>query len=189
LLCAYPLSAAVQGFFVVLTSGSPTYGVPTNKVLVLQVVSTPGASCNGGNNLALTPPNGIGTANIYVPTAMYYLSNSLKLPAGTTLSNNCASMPLGIFGLLVDPTDLYAGIGYSSTIENVAVNQGVMSGELALSTPRPASVQMQSSTNLADWQTDTNVVTQPTADKTRVVFSTSVDPVQNRYLRAAVRPR
>jgi hypothetical protein len=182
LLCALPASAAIQGFFTTL---SGTYIVPTGKVLVLQAVAPP-SSDPTANILQLTPAGGGATLQLRINASstngLYALPVEMNLPAGTSIN----SVGMGLFGLLVDPQDLYVGI--RSTLTDPAYAGGSFKGSIKLASAAPPSIRFQTSPDLASWQYDSRIALQPTIDKTNVLFSALADG-PDRFYRTTVRHR
>lgn len=184
LLCTLTASAAIQGFFITL-SGS--YVVPTGKVLVLQAVAPP-SNDPANNILQLTPSGGGATLLLRINAAatngLYRLQKELNLPAGTTLNN---SLGMGLFGMLVDPQDLYVGI-IRSTLANPMIADGLFTGSLDLASAAPPEVRFQTSSDLSKWQYDSTIALQPTSNKTNILFAAAANsPI--RFYRATVRHR
>jgi hypothetical protein len=176
-------NATIQAVFYIVNG---TYTVPNNKVLVLQQVQLPQGS-NNSSSITLYTTNGFNIA-IVLPGAntngLYTFTHPLQLPAGTQMFNLSG---VGLFGLLVDPADLYVGI--NATLGNVAVAGGTFSGNLVLSSAAPPAIRFESSKNLSDWQGDSSVLLQQTTNKTTLAFSTPVDSFAEHYYRASVRRR
>jgi hypothetical protein len=181
MVCALPSSAVIQGFFSTL-SGS--YVVPAGKVLVLQAIVPPSNDLLG-NILQMTPAGGSILQlriNAYATNGLHALPVALNLPAGTTLTGS----GFGLFGLLVDPSDLYVGI--KSTLANPAYAAGSFSGLVQLASAAPPSIRFQTSTNLSDWQYNSQIALSSTTNKTNVQFS-ALASGPNRYYRTTVRRR
>lgn len=182
LLGALPSPAAIQGFFTTL---SGNYVVPAGKILVLQAV-VPGFNDPSLNVLQMTPAGG-GTIlqlriNAMATNGLYAFPVWMKLPAGTSLNG----VGMALFGLLVEPQDLYVGI--PSRLTDPALDNGLFGGTVELASAAPAKIRFQTSTNLADWQYDSRVAQQPTANKTNVLFSALADGPR-RFYRTTVRRR
>jgi len=176
-LCALNATAAIQGFF----TTSPSFVVPTNKILVLQAV-VPAYNDPALNTLVLTPTSGAALTlhiNAAATNGLYPLVVTLKLPAGTTV----AGSGMALFGLLVDPQDLYVGI--NSTLTNPSYAGGLFSGNVELASAAPPAVRMQTSADLSLWQYDSTIAVQPTVDKTNLLFSAAANG-PDRFYRARV---
>jgi len=174
--------AAIQAVFIVMNG---TYTVPAGKVLVLQQLQLPQGAGNAstitvyttnGFNISMSLP-GANTSGLYT------FATPLKLPGGVQLFYTPNGV--GLFGLLVDPQDLYVGI--NSTLENLALAGGTFSGNVALSSPARATIKFYASTNLSNWSLDNSVAVQPTTNRTLYAFSTPTDSFEERYYRALVR--
>jgi hypothetical protein len=182
MVCALPSTAAIQGFFATL-SGS--YVVPTGKVLVLQAVVPPSNDL-AANILQMLPAGGGVTLqlriNAYATNGLYAFPVAMNLPAGTTLTGSGT----GLFGLLVDPQDLYVGI--KSTLANPAYASGTFSGVVELASAAPPDIRFQTSSNFANWEYDSTIALQPTSIKTNVQFS-ALAKGPERFYRTTVRRR
>jgi hypothetical protein len=173
--------AVVSPLFVTLFTNS--YTVPSGKVLVLQSIEE-----NVGGSVVVTPPGsslsiGIsGNNTTAAPNVMSY-TVALKFPAGTTFSGSGSLSAL--YGLLVDPTDLY--VAMPSSFGQFASVGNTIQGNLNLGSPAPASVRVQSSTNLTTWNYDATVAVRPTPQKEVVAITAPQDPsAHQKYYRALV---
>ncbi len=133
--------AAIQVMIIQITD-TETYTVPEGKVLLIDKIPEMGYSdlivSNGAVSVQL---NGI------------YFDNwsPVRIPESWNLrSSNTNS--LVIFGRLVDPSDLYASL--ESWTENIMVADNTFSFDLMTSSPRPAKISVDGSTDLrSPWQT------------------------------------
>jgi len=161
-------AATINGFALDLYGSGPAaaYTVPTNKVLILQQVALPQGAASANSIIVAGATVSLLGANT---NGIYRFQTPLYLPAGTTISTSASGT--GIFGLLVDVTDmpLFAGVG--SSIGNVAIAANTLSGVIQLPTSEPVVVRFQSSPDLVNWQYDASVVMQPGPDKTKLLFS------------------
>jgi hypothetical protein len=182
LLGALPASAVIQGFFTTLAG---SYVVPAGKVLVLQAVA-PVYNDPSLNILQLTPAGGGSTLQLRISSAatngLYRFPTALNLPAGTSLN----SAGMGVFGLLVEPQDLYVGI--KSSFADPAVAGKSFTTDLNLASAAKPAVRIQTSTDLAHWDYDSTISVQPTAIKTNLLVTAAVTQPDSFY-RATVRRR
>ena len=147
-----------------VSAAQDVFSVPSGKVFILEHVGF-------GDNwivprqikLAIVVGGGGGAevnqVTLSFPTNFNTLSRPLKL--GDTMRIRCeyraSSQWIVLFGLLVDPEDLYASI--PSEIEGFAkLGTGSASGKVKLASPRPSLVKIQQSTNLPNWIQATGAV-------------------------------
>jgi hypothetical protein len=161
-------TATINGFAVNLYGSGPAaaYTVPTNKVLIIQQVALPQGASSANSIIVAGATVSLLGANT---NGLYRFQTPLYLPAGTTISSSASGT--GIFGLLVDVTDmpLFAGVG--SSVGNITIAANTLSGVIQLPTSDPVVVRFQSSPDLVNWQYDASVVVQPGPDKTKLMFS------------------
>jgi len=185
-----PALAVVDGFAVVLNSSSATYTVPAGKVLILQQVALPqGAGVSPTLTvIGTTGPGGQVTLPGANTNGLYTFAKPLHLPATVQISGPTGSGTVGLFGLLVDVSDMYLFTSVSSTFTNVNLAGNMLTGELQVSTTQPVNIRFQSSTNLVDWNYDVAVVLHPGADKTLYTFAAAIGG-RGRFYRVLVRRR
>jgi len=191
LLClATSASATVDGFArnLAATGSGNGYTVPTGKVLILQQVCLPQGSAVAATVLVLTASG--SAAAVTMPGAntngIYRFQTPLYLPAGSVIYASTANT--GVFGLLVDVSDmpLFAGLG--SSLGNVTIAANTMTGILQLPTSEPVVVRFQSSTDLINWEYDSAVLVQRGPDKMKLQFTVPVSGA-GRFYRASVHRR
>ena len=180
--------AVVDGFAVVLNSSSATYTVPSGKVLILQQVAMPqGAGISPVLTIVgTTGPGGQVTLVGANTNGIYKFATPLHLPATVQISGPTSSGTVGLFGLLVDVSDMYLFTSVSSAFTNVNLAGNMLTGELRVATTQPVNIRFQSSTNLVDWNYDVAVSLHPGTDKTRYKFAAAIEN-KGRYYRAIVR--
>ena len=155
-----------------------SYTVPSNKVLVIEHISanqtrglpTPTAAYVSGCPVYLTEY----TTKSFCPT--------LKVPGGKTIDSGTLSA-IAVFGLLVDPQDLYAQI--KTTFQDLAVTDGRITGSLGAATPRPRFTRLETSTNLAEWAGESTAKLSDRSDKSRCTFDIPIPASASAFWRAS----
>ena len=130
----------IQPVFVPI--GSASYTVPANKVFVVEVVTCAEA---GVLDMLLSP---VAFQYFQTPGSTVSLARPLKVPGGTLIGRHDAGVGTWyLAGLLVDPSDLYAAV--TSEFESLYASAGDLGGRLRLGSPRPATVKIEKTPNLA----------------------------------------
>ena len=114
---------------------------------------------------------------------------SIKLAAGTKIGvmSNYVGVAM-VYGLLVDHADVYAAIPSEFQSEHLTA-AGVIQGTLALSSPRPATVKMEASTDLQTWFDDhLNIYASRANDPSQWEYS-ALNPYDRAFIRARARAR
>ena len=140
------------------------YTVPADKVLLIEHGYVGDSS--GAASIVLILTNSTLTTGIRIGQAWFRninsLNPSLKIPGGWELSvlnffnidgegepdpeiNNYVIL----FGLLVDPVDLYAGI--PNQIEKIQAANQVAGVNVQMASPRPRKIQVETSSDLESW--------------------------------------
>jgi hypothetical protein len=188
LLClVHPAKAVINGFALELynTGSTATYTVPAGKVLILQQVSLPQGAANPSKIV-------VGGADVTIPGAntngIYRFQTPIYVPAGSAVSEPYVTTGTGIYGLLVDATDMPLFAGAGASLGSVTIAANTMTGVIQLPTSDPVVVRFQSSTDLVNWAYDSSVLVQPGPDKTKLQFTVPVSGA-GRFYRALVHRR
>jgi hypothetical protein len=137
------------------------YTVPMGKVLVIQNVNAPSSS-----SLILSKG---GTTNILSDNFFKYdqdrsfVSYPLILPEGTYIRSGRYSW--AIFGVLVDPEDLYVGVDHSlDDVENISAV--AMNLKIRTVSARPVRFEVETTESLQTaWSRNTDATVTPTQDR------------------------
>ena len=158
--------AAVQPVVITLTGTSTDYIVPANKVLVIE-------NAYSGNDYS--NHQGIILLNTTVTNVLYIdnwfkkitpIQPALKLAEGWTVRAMLESSDehfIVLFGLLVDPSDLYAGI--QNEFQNVSFSASSLRAALALASPRQPIIELEESSNFSAWTEATEAVVAATTNR------------------------
>jgi hypothetical protein len=174
--------ATIDGFITKVGSGLGGYTVPTGKILVLQQLSYSPSESAANHYLS------VNNVSVYFPAAtngLYTLPKALSLPGGTTITSP-NTLPILVFGVIIDTSDAPLFVGGGSSWSNVSFANNTITGELQLSSTAASKVLIQSSTNLVDWRYDSSVVVLHGPDKTKVSFAAPTSGPSHFY-RAFVR--
>jgi hypothetical protein len=179
-LFVVPASGAVMATNIVLKQVGgelASFTVPTGKVLVVEHVynSSVDEVVAWINPSTAIPVSKSGYMLSWVP--------SLKLTAGTVLRGECAV----VFGLLVDPEDLYASI--TSEFSSLYASNEHLKGTLRLGSPQPSVVAIQRRNTLDSglWEKETSASIKATATKTVSDFTIPLPPADSQFYRATAR--
>jgi len=158
---------------IVFESGeSTTYTVPTGKVLVVEhaVIMTTDSA------LRYTPPGATLRVSLVGSSSGFTsFQPTFKAPAGALFEaeglqaqHDANGM---LFGLLVDPADLYAAI--PGEIDWLTSGVAGLRGEVRLGSPQPRQVKLETSSNLLQplWEHDPLVKVEPDSDKRKAPFT------------------
>jgi len=147
-----------------LNESSNAYSVPADKVLLIEHGYVGDSS--GTASIVLILTNSTLTTGIRIGQAWFRtitsFSPSLKIPGGNELSVlNFFNIDgegepdpeidnyVILFGLLVDPVDLYAGI--PNLIDKIQVANQIAELNVKVDSPRPRSIQVETSPDLESW--------------------------------------
>ncbi len=169
---AWVARAAVEPIVINLSTNSGiTYTVPAGKVLVLENAYS---GNRFGTNTSFALISASSTNTIYIDNwyrRITPIQPPLKLPEGWTIDLfDPGEQFLLLFGLLVDPGDLYAGI--PSQFESVARSGAGIQAGLGLAHPRQPVIRPESSAALVDWTRAMNAVVSGTTSATDYVITT-----------------
>jgi len=203
ILSAIPVQAAVEAHVVRLSNSSGSYSPPSGKVFIVEQIGfsdhwDPGtqtrhvlwySNSTGGSFWRMTQNFG---------TTFNHLLRPVRLAAPSRVAVN-SNVPVGyqafLFGVLVDEQDLYAA-RIPSQIHSVASTPtpGGMqvNGNVALASPRPAKVTVETSTDLDQWQARpdaTIAATDSKSEKTLQVEVTGVEAKTTGFVRVDARAR
>lgn len=136
-----------------------TYTVPAGKVLLLEhIVSAKSTSYEYINPIfTLRTTNSSYTISIYADPNIHPLrglisfDRPLKIPENTEIEASDTGDTDGytIFGMLAEPTELYANIETQS--EGMLCQNGNFSFDVMAASARPGKIKLQGSTDLVDW--------------------------------------
>ncbi|HMP89949.1 MAG TPA: hypothetical protein PJ991_07100 [Kiritimatiellia bacterium] len=162
--CSHSVFAEIAPVIINLKASDNAYTVPADKVLLIEHGYVGDASSTESIVLIIT--NTSQTAGVRVGEAWFRtiksFNPSLKIPSGWTLSVfdffniDSEGEPdpeidnyVLLFGLLVDPQDLYAGI--PNQINTLQVAGLINELNIELASPRPRKIEAESSTDLETW--------------------------------------
>jgi hypothetical protein len=165
-----------------------SYTVPGGKTLLIENMSAYGASNTPSTpriiiEIGLQVQNGgITTMRFGYPISDKYEAVSLKPPlrveAGRDVrilnNSTLAYNVVRIQGLLVDNTDLYAQT-LDLELTPIGVQEGRFIAEATVSSPRPALVETETSTDLMTFEDNVSEETSRQADPTKWTVSTDAD--------------
>lgn len=157
------------------------YTVPDEKVLVIK-------------NLAASPASSSSTVTLNIMGSEFYvprgqsmsLCSPIYVPGGSAISVQ-ANNYMHVYGLLVDPADLYAEI--PSKITGTYVSAGSMTGTVAVASSRPALLRMDQSGDLDLWMASSTNVLRRGESPSQWVFSQPAGPESQQFLRTTARAR
>lgn len=171
-------------------SGNDTYTVPTGKVLVVEHAVIMSAD----SGLRYTPPGSALTISLLGSSSGFTSFHpTFKAPGGGVFtaedlqSHHAANGAM--FGLLVDPEDLYAAI--PGEIEWLTAGLTGVQGLVRLASPQPARVQLDTCEDLlqALWRDDPSVAVSSHTDKRAAPFAATRSPEPAQFYRVNARAR
>jgi hypothetical protein len=150
--------AAISPIRINLTASNPTYQVPSGKVLIIEQAYFDSANAS----LIVVFSNSTSSMLIEVPSwkgSLTPIQPPLKIGSNdyitALIDTNDNRTSLVMFGLLVNPEDLYAAI--PSEFESAARSTGDMSSRLGLASTRQPIIRAETSDDLVDWTQAMNV--------------------------------
>lgn len=190
-MAAFSVRGEVTPVIISLSQASPSYTVSATNILLIE-------HGYAGENTGITPflifSNGLSVSGVRVEPwtkMLTHLQPSLKVPSGWVMSvifsSTNTDQVVTLFGLLVSPQDLYAGV--PSSFENVARVGGQLSGRLALEKPHPVRIRVESSPDLKTWARETNAVVAGPSVADEFQITVPADSVLAEFYRAETRLR
>lgn len=181
--------AAIDPVLIRLTYGNQSYTVPTNRILVVEH----GYFGEQAAAQFVVISNGASVAGFRVDISWFkQLANvqpTLKIPAGSVVSApgilTNEDQNVTMMGLLVSPSDLYAAI--PSEFQNVARAGADAQSGLALQSPRPARIKIESSEDLIGWQDRMDALISGGTNRSLYTITIPPDNPLHDFFRADVR--
>lgn len=176
-----------------LTASSPTYQVPAGKVLIIEQ----GYFDSANTSLILVFSNASSSMTIEVPGwygTLTPIQPPLKVASNdyitALIATNDSRTSLVMFGLLVDPEDLYAAIP-NQFEERIAMEGGAFRSILGLASARQPVIRLEDSTNLLEdgWAESVLAELARTTNALQYEVSLPTADEQKEFLRANVRSR
>ena len=203
-------SAAIQPVIISLNAETQvvaniqSYIVPTNKILVIEsacpsdpqqdlIVDHTSTSVRVDIRMSkLEHVDSTGSTVDQAAGLMISYQPSLKIPGGWRLRLHEDTfgdeITITVFGLLVDPEDLYAGI--PNEVGGFARSGGTLQTTVGLDAGRQAIVKLEESDDLQTWIERTDVATAFGASHDELVLSIPFSPAaQQTFHRALLRSR
>jgi hypothetical protein len=181
-----------------------SYIVPTNKILVIEsivpsdpqqdlIVDHTSTSVRVDIRMSkLEHLDGTGSTVDQATGLLISYQPSLKIPGGWRLRLHEDTfgdeITITIFGLLVDPDDLYAGI--PNEVDGFARSGGTLQTTVAPDARRQAIVKLEESVDLQTWIERTDIATAFGSSHDELILTTPQDPgTQQIFHRALMRSR
>ena len=197
LLVAGSVTAEIEPVIVSLTSrfGLPdmeSYLVPTGKVLVVNAVNVIGT-----DTLRLVPPGSVLVYDLkddeWLDSVVSF-ARPIYLPAGWRVQVEPPDIPglaineARLFGLLVDPGDLFAEAdGGFSSFELVSADH--FGGSIRIDSPRPVAVTVEQSDDNLDWVPAARATITPSGEHGEYDYTVPRGAVGRRFFRSSARAK
>ncbi|HOW67595.1 MAG TPA: hypothetical protein P5186_27775 [Candidatus Paceibacterota bacterium] len=176
-----------------------SYTVPAGKVLILESVqfTTLTANIREGEDVNIQITEVASNHNTVLSTFVYagpygrYKRHTFDPPirilGGGRLSSNATYGWYLFKGLLVDNSDLYADLDVE--LENPRVQDGALLAQARVSSPRPHSLRVESSTDLKTFSLDPSAATTRSGNPAVDTVSVATGDTGKKFVRVEARTR
>ncbi len=170
--------------------GTNDYAIPPGKYLMIRQISIATTSTDANIDI-IDSGTGSGVAMLYMTNGYQVVSYNppVIIPGSNTL--HITQWPYAyvvnyyLFGMLVDPADLYAYV--PSQFNSFGLSLANVTAGVRLDSPRPARILMENSQDLQAWIARNDLRVQPTTNRAVYTVSDAVDRQNSRFYRATAR--